>query len=107
MLLQHNLYSGAKHIPLSIQKAPSLSLFLLAPLSSRPVKYNILFAFQPGTSQNCGEGYNSEDEYSHLGVNLTEEEWVEKDRKFERAMKKKGKIYVNTVGIQILDALIF
>ena len=42
-----------------------------------------------------------------MGVNLTEEEWVEKDRKFERAMKKKGKIYVNAVGIQILDALIF
>jgi hypothetical protein len=25
-----------------------------------------------------------------LGVTLTEEEWQEKDRKFERAMKKKG-----------------
>jgi hypothetical protein len=29
------------------------------------------------------EGYNSEDEYSysHVGVNLSEEEWAEKDRR--------------------------
>jgi hypothetical protein len=54
-------------------------------------------SFQPGTSQNCGEGYNSEDEYSHLGVNLTEDEWQEKDRKFERAMKKKGNLALETV----------
>lgn len=37
-------------------------------------------------------GYNSEDEYSHYGVQLTEEEWLEKDRRFERLMKKKGYI---------------
>lgn len=35
-------------------------------------------------------GYNSEDEYSHVGVTLTDEEWVEKDRRFERAMRLKG-----------------
>ena len=35
-------------------------------------------------------GYNSEDEYSHIGVQLTEEEWQGKDRRFERLMKKKG-----------------
>ena len=27
-------------------------------------------------------GYNSEDEYSHVGVTLTEEEWLEKDRRW-------------------------
>lgn len=37
-------------------------------------------------------GYNSEDEYNHFGVQLTEEEWVEKDRKFEQTMRKKGYI---------------
>jgi len=35
-------------------------------------------------------GYNSEDEYSHVGATLTEEEWLEKDRSFERAMRLKG-----------------
>ena len=38
------------------------------------------------------QGYNSEDEYNHFGVQLTEEEWVEKDRKFEHIMRKKGYI---------------
>ena len=42
-----------------------------------------------------------------MGVNLTEEEWLEKDRKFERAMKKKGEIYVNTVGTQLQSGLEF
>ena len=37
-------------------------------------------------------GYNSEDEYNHFGVQLTEEEWLEKDRKFEHTMRKKGYI---------------
>ena len=38
-------------------------------------------------------GYNSEDEYSHIGVQLTEEEWQEKDRRFDRLIKKKkGKL---------------
>ena len=37
-------------------------------------------------------GYNSEDEYNHLGVQLSEEEWLEKDRKFEQVMRKKGYI---------------
>ena len=32
----------------------------------------------------------TEDEYSHLGLNLSEEEWAEKDRRFERQMRKKG-----------------
>ena len=36
------------------------------------------------------EGYNSEDEYSHVGQNLTEEEWREKDVRFERIMRRKG-----------------
>ena len=39
--------------------------------------------------ENVEEGYNSEDEYSHVGVQLTEEEWQEKDRRFERLIKKK------------------
>ena len=39
-----------------------------------------------------GEGYNSEDEYSHLGAQLTEEEWQAKERKFEKIMRKKGYI---------------
>jgi len=45
-----------------------------------------------GNNPDAGgnEGYNSEDEYSHLGLNLTEEEWAEKDRRFERQMRKKG-----------------
>ncbi len=60
------------------------------------------FRLQPGPSQNCGEGYNSEDEYSHLGVNLTEEEWLEKDRKFERAMKKKG-WYILTIEVEVWE----
>lgn len=42
-----------------------------------------------GGEQNVEEGYNSEDEYSHVGVQLTEEEWQEKDRRFERLIKKK------------------
>ena len=37
-------------------------------------------------------GYNSEDEYNHYGVQLSEEEWLEKDRKFEQVMRKKGYI---------------
>ena len=37
-------------------------------------------------------GYNSEDEYSHLGVSLTKEQWDEKDRRFERFVKKKGEL---------------
>jgi len=36
------------------------------------------------------EGYNSEDEYSHVGQNLSEAEWVEKDMRFERIMGRKG-----------------
>jgi len=38
------------------------------------------------------EGYNSEDEYSHVGQNLSEEEWREKDSRFERMMRRKGYI---------------
>ena len=41
MLIPHNLYSGAKHLPLISQKASSLSLFfLLVPLSSQLDKYD-------------------------------------------------------------------
>jgi len=36
------------------------------------------------------EGYNSEDEYSHVGQTLTEAEWSEKDLRFENAMRRKG-----------------
>lgn len=35
-------------------------------------------------------GYNSGDEYEHLGWNLTAEQWEEKERWFEKKMKKKG-----------------
>jgi len=38
------------------------------------------------------EGYNSEDEYSHVGQNLTEEQWRDKDLRFERVMRRKGYI---------------
>jgi len=46
----------------------------------------------PGTGPQVpgADGYNSEDEYSHYGVQLSEEEWVEKDRRFDRTMKRKG-----------------
>lgn len=57
------------------------------------------FVLQPGPSGNPAEGYNSEDEYSHLGVDLTEEEWVEKDRRFERALKKKGEVLGTTLTV--------
>ena len=43
---------------------------------------NFVFSGGPTT-----DGYNSEDEYSHYGVQLSEEEWQEKDRRFERLMK--------------------
>ena len=44
-------------------------------------------------------GYNSEDEYSHIGVQLTEEEWQEKDRRFERLIKKKkGNLNISRQG---------
>jgi len=36
------------------------------------------------------EGYNSEDEYSHVGQTLSEDEWREKDLRFERIMRRKG-----------------
>jgi len=42
-----------------------------------------------GGDENVEGGYNSEDEYSHVGVTLTEDEWQEKDRRFERLIKKK------------------
>jgi len=42
-------------------------------------------------------GYNSEDEYSHLGVNLSDEEWNEKDRRFERNMRRQGYL-INKMG---------
>ena len=42
-------------------------------------------------------GYNSEDEYNHLGVAMSEEEWREKDRKFEIVMRKKGYIIKHMV----------
>jgi len=38
------------------------------------------------------EGYNSEDEYSHVGQTLSEAEWLEKDLRFERVMRRKGYI---------------
>ncbi len=44
----------------------------------------------PHSSAEDETGYNSEDEYSHIGVNLTEEEWSEKDRRFERIMRRQG-----------------
>ena len=44
-------------------------------------------------------GYNSEDEYSHIGVQLTEEEWQEKDRRFERLIKKKKGKFDELIGL--------
>ena len=46
-----------------------------------------------GGDENIEGGYNSEDEYSHIGVTLTEDEWQEKDRRFERLIKKKKGAY--------------
>merc|ERR1712025_738555 len=43
-----------------------------------------------GGEELAEEGYNSEDEYSHVGQTLTEEEWLEKDLRFERIMRRKG-----------------
>lgn len=43
-----------------------------------------------GEGEEVEEGYNSEDEYSHVGQNLSEAEWVEKDLRFERIMRRKG-----------------
>lgn len=43
-----------------------------------------------GMHVESADGYNSEDEYSHLGVQMSEEEWEEKDRRFDRLMKRKG-----------------
>jgi len=47
---------------------------------------------QGGEDSDTEVGYNSEDEYSHVGANLSEPEWVEKDRKFEAVMRRKGYI---------------
>lgn len=53
----------------------------------------------PGCSNpqdgDAAGGYNSEDEYSHLGIQLTEQEWEEKDRRFEKTMRKKGSPILN------------
>merc|ERR1719513_354197 len=43
-----------------------------------------------GEEDLAEEGYNSEDEYSHVGQTLTEEEWLEKDIRFENVMRRKG-----------------
>lgn len=49
---------------------------------------------QAGPSQDPEEndhsGYNSGDEYEPFGWNLTAEQWEEKERRFEKKMKKKG-----------------
>eukprot|EP00095_Tigriopus_kingsejongensis_P000006 maker-scaffold342_size201858-snap-gene-0.20 protein:Tk00006 transcript:maker-scaffold342_size201858-snap-gene-0.20-mRNA-1 annotation:"hypothetical protein DAPPUDRAFT_302835" len=61
--------------------------------ASRPSAPSPAMVRPPASPDATGEGgYNSEDEYSHLGVNLTEEEWLEKDRRFERFVSKKGYI---------------
>jgi OTU domain-containing protein 5 len=44
----------------------------------------------PPASAEDDTGYNSEDEYSHIGVKLTDEEWSEKDRRFDRNMRRQG-----------------
>ena len=56
-----------------------------------------------GGEQNVEEGYNSEDEYSHVGVQLTEEEWQEKDRRFERLIKKKKGLSIRQNYNQVLS----
>ena len=56
-----------------------------------------------GGEQNVEEGYNSEDEYSHVGVQLTEEEWQEKDRRFERLIKKKKGLSIRQNYNQVLN----
>ena len=67
----------------------------------RPIPSNFEFEVDengpsPSKRRMCEDdteaGYNSEDEYNHLGVQLTDEEWLEKDRKFELMMRKKGYI---------------
>ena len=73
-----------------------------APSSKRPrhsvhhTSYNSYNSRVPGTADQEGEeeeeGYNSEDEYSHVGQNLSEDEWREKDSRVERMMRRKGYI---------------
>lgn len=46
----------------------------------------------PREEEEEEEGYNSEDEYSHVGQTLSEAEWLEKDLRFERVMRRKGYI---------------
>ncbi|XP_047470620.1 OTU domain-containing protein 5-like [Penaeus chinensis] len=40
--------------------------------------------------ENDHSGYNSGDEYEPFGWNLTADQWEEKERRFEKKMKKKG-----------------
>lgn len=44
----------------------------------------------PDEEDNAHSGYNSGDEYEPWGWNLTAEEWEEKERRFEKKMKKKN-----------------
>ncbi|XP_068206851.1 OTU domain-containing protein 5-B isoform X2 [Palaemon carinicauda] len=46
----------------------------------------------PEEEDNNHSGYNSGDEYEPWGWNLTAEEWEEKERRFEKKMKKKNLI---------------
>lgn len=61
--------------------------------------------FSPGPDEGEGRegGYNSEDEYSHLGLNLTDEEWEQKDRRFEKTMRKKGDL-LKTCSLGLLSS---
>lgn len=44
----------------------------------------------PDEEDNDHSGYNSGDEYEPFGWNLTADQWEEKERRFEKKMKKKG-----------------
>lgn len=68
--------------PLSISTSP-----LPPPLSPQ--------AGPSSVNENNGEdaannGYNSGDEYEPININCTPQEWLEKERWFEKKMKKKG-----------------
>merc|ERR1712106_893299 len=70
------------HPPVRVRPTPSLPSCSRVP---SPVPEN-----EGEDLAEVEEGYNSEDEYSHVGQTLNEEEWLGKDLRFERIMKRKG-----------------
>lgn len=99
-LQQHHSHPPTHSHPLTHQHTHThqhphgLSLGAALPTTLQPA-----LSPQAGPSRTVSEeeeegaehnGYNSGDEYEHLGWNLTAEQWEEKERWFEKKMKKKG-----------------